>query len=97
MNLERQITLEQKENVTQSRTEKTTAIVEEIIEETTELEIIETERVNENPNYIGRFWCTSYCPCAICCGHYAYNRPTADHHGTYSSRCDPHPGFDAIL
>lgn len=78
-NLERQITIEQKENVIESHTEKTTAIVEEIIEEepTTELEIVETttERVNENPNYIGRFWCTSYCPCAICCSSYAYNRP----------------------
>lgn len=58
--------------------------IEESIETTTEIEldtttteaVTETTTKNNNSNYIGRFWCTSYCSCSECCGHYAYNRPT---------------------
>ena len=68
--------------------EPTTNLIEtttEIVEETTE-EIIEPETTTEiEYEYVSEYsydvqgsdWLiTGYCPCSICCGQYAYNRPT---------------------
>lgn len=33
-----------------------------------------TEESTVHLEYIGSFYCTSYCPCSKCCGKYALNR-----------------------
>ena len=58
---------------TEQPTTELETTTEPTIQETTRTE---TEPSETNSNYLGYFWCTSYCSCAECCQQYAYNRPT---------------------